>query len=457
MKDLTKGNIFKTFFLFGLPLVLSGVLTQAYSLIDSAIAGQFLGEVGLAATSATTPLDTFISSAFWGFCVGFSVYIARLFAAKEYRKLKSAFYTCLLLVMALGFIVGGAMILLYEPLADLLKIDDGIHKNSFVYFSIINGGRGIIVIGVLLTFTLNAMGVSGYTFWMSLLSGVLNVAGNILSIILLDMGVAGIALSTLLSSLIVNSFYLLKIHACFKQLDNDGKRVCLKFSYIKNSIPYALPNMAQQTVMYFVGLLISPLVNGMGIAATASYSVVTHIYNLIANVYQNSSRTVSNYAAQCIGSKQYAKIKKGVGAGLLQGLAFATPFILVCVFFREAVCGIFLKADASALVKEYSHAFAKIYLPFIYFNIVNNLFHALYRGVKAMGHLFFMTLLGSLARLLCSIFLIPKMGMNGFYLGWVISWIVEAIITTCLYFIGKWLPKAEEVSQEQTTPQEKVA
>lgn len=417
MKDLTKGNIFKTFFLFGLPLVLSGVLTQAYSLIDSAIAGQFLGEVGLAATSATTPLDTFISSAFWGFCVGFSVYIARLFAAKEYRKLKSAFYTCLPLVMALGFIVGGAMILLYEPLADLLKIDDGIHRNSFVYFSIINGGRGIIVIGVLLTFTLNAMGVSGYTFWMSLLSGVLNVAGNVLSIILLDMGVAGIALSTVLSSLIVNSFYLLKIRACFKQLDNDGKRVCLKFSYIKNSIPYALPNMAQQTVMYFVGLLISPLVNGMGIAATASYSVVTHIYNLIANVYQNSSRTVSNYAAQCIGSKQYAKIKKGVGAGLLQGLAFATPFIIVCVFFREAVCGIFLKADASALVKEYSHAFTKIYLPFIYFNIVNNLFHALYRGVKAMGHLFFMTLLGSLARLLCSIFLIPKMGMNGFYLG----------------------------------------
>ena len=457
MKDLTKGNIFKTFFLFGLPLVLSGVLTQAYSIIDSAIAGQFLGEIGLAATSATTPLNTFISSAFWGFCVGFSVYIARLFAAKEYRKLKSAFYTCLLLVMALGFIVGGAMILLYEPLADLLKIDEGIHRNSFVYFSIINGGRGIIVIGVLPTFTLNAMGVSGYTFWMSLLSGVLNVAGNVLSIILLDMGVAGIALSTVLSSLIVNSFYLLKIRACFKQLDNGGKRVCLQFSYIKNSVPYALLNMAQQTVMYIVGLLLSPLVNGMGIAATASYSVVTHLYNFIASVYQNSARTVSNYAAQCVGSKQYEKIKKGVGAGLLQGLAFATPFILVCVFFHEAVCGIFLKADASALTKEYSYAFAKIYLPFIYFNILNNLFHALYRGVKAMGHLFCMTLLGSFARLLCSVFLIPKMGMNGFYLGWVISWIAEAIVTTSLYFIGKWLPKAEEVSQEQTTPQEKVA
>ena len=457
MKDLTKGNIFKTFFLFGAPLVLAGILTSAYSIINSAIAGQFLGEVGLATTSATSPLESFINSAFSGFCVGFSMYIARLFANKEYGKLKSAFYTCLLLISLLGFIFGGTMILLYEPLADLLKIDARIRTDSFRYFSIINGGRGIIVISTLLVFALNAMGVSGCTFWLSLLSSVLNVAGNVLSIILLDMGVVGIALSTVLSSLIVNILYLLKIRSCFKQLDNDGKRVCLKFLYVKKSIPYALPNMVQQMVMYLVGLLISPLVNGMGVAVTASYSVVMHIYNLIAWVYQNLSRTVSNYTAQCAGSKQYAKIKKGVGIGLLQGLVFTTPFILVCVVFREAVCGIFLKPDASALTKEYSYIFAKIYLPFIYFNIVNNLFHALYRGVKAMGHLFFVTLLGSFTRLLCSWFLIPKMGMEGFFLGWVISWVVEAIVTTGLYFIGKWRPKAESLPQEQTAEQEKAA
>lgn len=443
MKDLTKGNIFKTFFTFGLPLVLSGVLTQAYSLIDSAIAGHFLGEVGLASTSATTPLDTFISSMFWGFCVGFSVYIARLFSSKEYHKLKSAFYTCLVLILTIGTVMGVALILLYEPLADLLKIDGALRKDSFLYFSTLNAGRGVVVLGVLLVFTLNAMGVSGFTFWMSLLSGVLNVAGNILSVILLNMGVTGIALSTLLSSLIVNLLYLLKIRACFKQL-GDTQPVRLKFSYMKNSVPYALPNMAQQSVMYLVGLLVSPLVNGMGVSATASYSVVSHIYNLVANVYQNATRTVSNYSAQCVGSKQYGKIKKGVGVGLLQGFAFGTPFILGCVFFREAVCGIFLKADASALVKEYSYAFCKVYLPFIYFNIVNNLFHALYRGVKAMGHLFFTSLLGAVSRLICSVALIPKMGMEGFYLGWVLSWIIEAVVTTVLYFMGKWKPRVEE-------------
>ena len=65
MKDLTKGNMYKTFFLFGLPLVLSGLLSQMYSTIDTAIAGRFLGETGLASIGATAPLITFISSLFW--------------------------------------------------------------------------------------------------------------------------------------------------------------------------------------------------------------------------------------------------------------------------------------------------------------------------------------------------------------------------------------------------------
>jgi hypothetical protein len=94
MKDLTKGNIYKTFFLFGLPLVLSGVLTQAYTIVNSVIAGRFLGETGLASTGATAPLDTFIDSIFWGLGAGFSVYIAKLFTANENGKLKASFRTC---------------------------------------------------------------------------------------------------------------------------------------------------------------------------------------------------------------------------------------------------------------------------------------------------------------------------------------------------------------------------
>lgn len=76
--------------------------------------------------------------------------------------------------------------------------------------------------------------------------------------------------------------------------------------------------------------------NGLGKEAPAAYSVALTIFNLIGAVYSNSSKALSNYAAQCMGVKKYDRIKKGLGAGAIQGLAFSLPFLLVCAIFPAA-------------------------------------------------------------------------------------------------------------------------
>jgi Na+-driven multidrug efflux pump len=202
--------------------------------------------------------------------------------------------------------------------------------------------------------------------------------------------------------------------------------------------------MAQQTVMYFAGLLISPLVNGLGVAAAASYSVVMRVYNLNATVYQNSSRSVSNYTAQCVGQDKINKINKGVFAGLLQGVAFVLPFILTCCIFYKPICSLFFKADADVLTKEYAYLFARKYLPFVVLNLACNLFHGLFRGAKATGHLFVTTFTGAFSQYVLSVLLVARNGMNGFFLAWVLSWAIEAVLCFTLYFIGRWKPKQAE-------------
>ena len=67
MKDLTQGNIYKVFIFFAIPLVLSGLLSQAYGVINTMIAGKFLGEDGIAAIGSTNSFTELISSVFWGF------------------------------------------------------------------------------------------------------------------------------------------------------------------------------------------------------------------------------------------------------------------------------------------------------------------------------------------------------------------------------------------------------
>ncbi len=440
MKDLTKGNIYKTFFLFGLPLVLSGLLSQAYGIVDTAIAGKFFGDEGLAAMGATAPLITFISSVFWGLSSGFSIYIARLFSTKEYKKIKSAVYTMWLVMLIACICVTLLFITLRNPLFDLLKIEEGIRETAFAYFAVYMIGLFPIIMTVHGVHLFNAFGIGTFPFIMSLLSALVNVLGNVLSVVVFRMGIEGLALSSVVSAFSVCVCYFFKFRNCLKEIGVDKEKVKLGIKYIKNASPFALPNMFQQAVMYFASLAISPLVNGLGVSATASYSVVMRVYELNTSVYHNSTRASTNYAAQCAGQKEYSKIKKGVFVGLLQSVLLTTPFVLACVIFHEPVCSLFFKADADVLTKEYAYLFARQYLPFVYLQLVCNLFHGLFRGVKATGHLFATSFTGAAAQYLFVSLLIPSMGMSGFYLGWILSWAVEAVLCFVLFFLGGWNP-----------------
>ena len=443
MKDLTKGNIYKTFFLFGLPLVLSGLLSQAYNIIDTSIAGKFLGNNGLAAMGATAPLITFVSSLLWGLSSGFSIYVARLFSTGEYKKIKSSVYTMWLIMFCVCVAIAVVFIALHAPLFELLKIEESIRGAAFDYFAVYIAGLFPIIMTVHAVHLLNSLGIGTFPFFMSLLSAVLNVSGNILSVVVFHMGVEGLAIASVLSASVVCICYYFKFRKCLKEMGVDKEKIKLGIKYIKNASPFAVPNMFQQAVMYFAALAVSPLVNGLGVSASASYSVVTRVYELNTCLYQNSTRALTNYTAQCAGNKQYDKIKKGVFVGLLQNIAFVTPFLLVCVIFYQPVCSLFFKSDADALTKEYAYLFVRQYLPFVYLQMACNLFHGLFRGVKATGFLFSTSLVGAIARYLLSILLIPSMGMSGFYLAWVLSWAIETALSLLLFFLGGWIPAPE--------------
>lgn len=445
MKDLTKGNIYKTFFMFGLPLVLSGLLSQTYHIIDTSIAGKLLGDEGLAAIGATAPLVSFICSIFWGYGVGFSMYVARLFGKGDYKKIKSAVYSTYLAMFAVCVALATVLIACHKPLFSLLRIPEELHDAAFDYFSFYIAGLFPIVLSANGVYINNAFGIGTYPLYMSVITTVLNVAGNLITVLVFQWGVKGLAISSVFAALVVCVCYVWKFRRCLRELGVANERVKLGFSGMKNSLPFALPNMAQQMVMYLAALFISPLVNGLGVAATASYSVVSRVYDINASVYQNSARSISNYSAQCVGNGKRDRIRKGFWVGLLQGVLFVTPFVLVCCIFHKPVCALFFKADADALAKEYAYLFAKRYLPLIYINLFCNLCHGLFRGVKATGYLFSSTMLAAIVRFIASALLITPLGMEGFYLGWLISWVAEAVYAAVLYFFGSWnKPQANE-------------
>lgn len=438
MKDLTKGNIYKTFIIFAVPMVLSGVLSQGYSVINTIIAGKLLGDNALAAIGAISPLETFINSVFWGYGTGVGIYTAHLFGGGKYFRMKSMIISNLAFLSAVIILICSGLLLFRSNIYTLLRLDSTIIADSNRYFIVNTLGKVVMLFSVNCLYIVNAMGDSRFPFFMSLTSASLNILLSVVFILACGMKVEGLALANAVSCAVVSAFYMLKLRKSFKEVGVAEHKTKISFKVIGETCRYSVLSMLQQSVMYLAGLMLSPMVNSIGAAASASYTVTLRIYDVNAVIYQNSAKTLGNYTAQCYGAKKYGLLKKGVRVGFVQNLLFVLPVLLVCVLLPRSVSMLFYTADASPVSVQYTVDFLRYCMPFLVCNIAANLFHHFFRGIGNMTSLLITTLVGSGARLIISWFLIVPFGIYGYYAGWVLSWLLDGLTGVVIYKFGKW-------------------
>lgn len=428
MKNLSEGNIYKNFILFALPLISAGLFSQFYSVFDTVIAGKYLGEHGLGAVGATADFITFLSSPFWGYSSGIAVYIATLFGARRFGQMKSTLLLNGGVLVLSALLLGVLCVIFIEPLFMLFKVDSLIVKEAKIYFIICILGLCLTVMPNFFFTVMSSLGVSMFPFMMSLLMGGLNIIGNIFSVVVFDFGVAGIAASTVLAALTVNVLYIFKLRKCLKELGVLKEKVELNFSAFRQPIRYAVPNMLQQTAMYFAGMAMTPVVNGLGASATAGYSVTQRMFNMSACIYQNSARALATHSAQCVGGGKISELRRGWRAGLLQGTLVTAPVILACVLFARPICALFFPSDFQGAALDYAVFFARVCLPFIYLNLLDNLYHARFRGMGAMNVNLATTFFASVIRILAGAILSIPFGMRGVFFGMALAWGAESVL-----------------------------
>lgn len=436
-KDLTTGNLYRNFLLFAIPLVLASMLSQAFGTIDTIIAGRFIGDSALAATSAASSFHSLFNALFYGFFTGIGIYAAHLFGAGRYQELKTTTYSIFLLSALVLLAFSGVAILLRGPLFRFLKVDPVIYDDAMKYFIIVTCAKLSTLGSSLGLFILHAMGNTVLPLWMSLLSSVINLAGNIFTVVVLHWGVMGIALSTVVAGLVVFVAYLFIIRACFRQLlageESGNTRFRFDFGSVRHALRYSVPTSMQQMILSGCTFGLAPLVNGMGYSATAGYSIAGKTFEICQSFYLSSSRTVSNYVAQCTGGGQYGKISKGMRVGFLQGALFLSMPLLLFTLLPKEVCGLFFSSGYEGVALDIAVRFCRVFLPFVIVNMFNNQFHAFFRGFGAMKMLVISTSVGALSRLALSYLFIGSMAMDGIYLAWVLSWGIEVVFSFVVY------------------------
>ena len=422
-RNLTEGNIYRNFLAYSLPLTISSLLSIAYSTVDAMIAGKFISEYALGAISATGSFDTLFQSFFTGFGIGFSVYAAYLYGMKDYCTLKRDVVHILTIVAAVCIPISALSILLREE-----------HPDAEIYFIIHTAAYVFSFCNLILLDILQSLGATLFSVYVPLGSAVLNIGGNLLTVLVFDMGVAGLALSTVVSIIAATVFYIIILRRAFREMPTGSVSYRFSFSGFRRSLRYTLPASLQQLAFHGVGFLIAPSINALGAAATTGYNVSNRMYSLATIPLWSTSAAFGCYTAQCVGAGSYGKVRRGIRVGFFMNCAMMLPFVAVSMIFAQPIASLFFPAGFTGEAYGYAVRYASVFIPFLYVQLIGHLLHTYLRSLGKVSVVLGITLFGSIVRIAATLLLVPQIRMDGVFLGQIISWAADGLLCVVLFW-----------------------
>ena len=198
-RDLTRGPVTKGMLLFALPMILGNLLQQFYNVADTLIVGQFLGATALAAVGSSYTLMTFLTSILLGMCMGSGAVFSIRFGEGDRARLKNSLSLSFLMIAAFTVVMNLAVFLLIDPMMGLLQVPEEVYPLMRSYLWVIFWGIGGTFLYNYFACLLRAIGNSTTPLLFLGVSAVLNIALDLVFVVVVPWGVAGAAFATSLS------------------------------------------------------------------------------------------------------------------------------------------------------------------------------------------------------------------------------------------------------------------
>lgn len=308
--DMCNGPIFKKLLIFALPLMLSGILQLLFNAADIVVVGKFTGSHALAAVGSTGALINLFVNVFIGFSIGTNVLVAQYFGARDEKNVQETVHTSILLGIVGGFILIVAGIVFAKPMLEWMDTPDNVLEHAVLYMRIYFVGMPAMLVYNFGAAILRAIGDTKRPLYYLLSAGVINVVLNLFFVIVLDMGVAGVAAATVASQ-VVSAVLIVR---CLMQSEGIYRLNLheLKFHRKKlvRIVQIGLPAGLQGAVFSLSNVLIQSSVNSFGSVAmagnTAAGNIEGFVYTSMNAIYQ----TALSFTSQNVGGGRQDRIPK---------------------------------------------------------------------------------------------------------------------------------------------------
>ena len=308
--DMTTGPLLPKILAFSGPLVLTGILQLLYNAADVIVVGNFAGHEALAAVSSTGSLINLLVNVFMGLSVGASVVIARQYGARDLVRMRKAEHTAMAMALYMGVGVGIMGFVLARPLLQLMDSPPDVIDGAALYVRIYFLGMPANMLYNFGAATLRAVGDTKRPMYYLMLSGLVNVALNLVLVIVFHLDVAGVAIATVASqvvSMVLVLLCLLRSHGVTQLVIRECR---VDWKSLKEMIRIGLPAGLQGSLFSISNVLIQSSINSFGSLVVAGNGVASNLEGFVYTAMNAQHQADMTFASQNYGAGKANRVQK---------------------------------------------------------------------------------------------------------------------------------------------------
>ena len=448
--DMTIGTPWKSIMMFTIPMLIGNIAQQFYSTVDSIVVGHYVGDNALAAVGSAMPILNLLLVLFVGISSGAGIMVSQYFGARNRESLSRTIGTCIT-VTAIGCLILIAVATPFiRPILKILNTPESILDWCADYLIISLVGIAGMGYYNILSGIIRGMGDSFSALVYLLVATVINISLDIYFVASLNMGVAGVALATVIAQFISSALCLIKLAKMRDYFDFKLKYLKPAGEYVKTVIRLGLPSGLTQAIMSSAMIIVQSLTNQFGEMFIAANVVIMRVDGFAMMPNFSFGMAMTTYAGQNVGAKLYDRVKQGAKQGTVMAVICSATITFIILIFGKYLMRVF--TETTELVNMSNYLMKILAAGYIAMAVTQSL-SGIMRGAGDTLTPMWISLITTVAVRVPLAYGISYMTRTAelpigrqecIQISLLLSWVIGAVLTVIFYRIGKWKTKAIE-------------
>ena len=446
--DMTDGKPWEKIVAFTVPMLIGNVAQQLYNMVDSIVVGKYVGDNALAAVGSASPIFNLLLVLFVGISMGAGIMVSQYYGSRDRENLSKTIGSSITLTgaaSALLMIVGTVAI---RPLLVLLKTPDSIIDWCTSYLLILLWGVAGLAYYNILCGILRGLGDSLSALIYLLVATVLNIGLDIWFVAGLGMGVAGVALATVIAQLVSAVLCMLKLRKMTELFDLKAQYLKPDGKNILTVIRLGLPSGLTQAIFSLAMVVVQSLTNSFGEMIIAANVIIMRVDGFAMMPNFSFGTAMTTYAGQNVGAKQYDRVKQGAKQGTLIAVGTSAAITGLILLFGPYLMGIFTNTrELAVLSADMMKILAVGYIAMAVTQSLSGVMRGAGDTLTPMWISLMTTVVVRVPLAYGLVYLtktpeLPQGRYESLWISVLVSWVLGALITFVFYRLGRWKKKA---------------